>query len=514
MSEENYIIEMIEITKEFPGIIANENVTLKLKKNEIHALLGENGAGKSTLMSVLFGMYKPEKGVIKKDGEVVNIKNPNDANALGIGMVHQHFKLVKNFTVLQNIILGVEETKATVLQMDRARQKVVELSDKYGLKVDPDAIVEDISVGMQQRVEILKMLFRENEILILDEPTAVLTPQEIEELMKIMRSLVEEGKSILFITHKLNEIKAVADRCTILRKGKYIDTVDVESTSKEELSEKMVGRKVDLAVTKNESSAGDVVLEVNNLSVKDPLSGKQKVNNVSFDVKAGEIVSIAGIDGNGQYELIYALTGMGPMSGGNIKLKGEDVTNYSIRKKNNIGIGHIPADRQKDGLILEYLLEQNLILKRYFQTEYEKMGFIKFDKITEYSDRLVESYDIRSAKGSKTIVGSMSGGNQQKAIIAREIEENAHILMSVQPTRGLDVGAIEYIHKQLIKQRNEGKAVLLVSFELDEVFNLSDRILVMYEGQIVAELDPKNTEIQELGLYMAGAKRDERRVGA
>ncbi len=514
MSEENYIIEMIDITKEFPGIIANENVTLKLKKNEIHALLGENGAGKSTLMSVLFGMYKPEKGVIKKDGKIVNIKNPNDANDLGIGMVHQHFKLVKNFTVLQNIILGVEETKSAILQMDNARKKIMELSDKYGLQIDPDALVEDISVGMQQRVEILKMLFRDNEILILDEPTAVLTPQEIEELMKIMRSLVDEGKSILFITHKLNEIKAVADRCTILRKGKYIDTVDVSTSSKEELSEKMVGRKVDLAVTKTESTAGEVVLQVDGVSVKDTLTGKQKVNDVSFDVKAGEIVSIAGIDGNGQFELIYALTGMGPLSAGKVYLKDEDITNLSIRKKNMAGVGHIPADRQKDGLVLQYLLEQNLILKSYHSNEYEKMGFIKFDKITEYADTLIESYDIRSAKGSKTIVESMSGGNQQKAIIAREIEENAQILMAIQPTRGLDVGAIEYIHKQLVKQRNEGKAILLVSFELDEVFNLSDRILVMYEGEIVAELDPNNTAIEELGLYMAGAKRDERRVGA
>jgi ABC-type uncharacterized transport system ATPase subunit len=506
----DYVIEMLNITKEFPGVIANDDITLQLKRGEIHALLGENGAGKSTLMSVLFGLYQPDKGTIKKEGQEVNIGDPNAANALGIGMVHQHFKLVHNFTVLQNIILGVETTKNGFLRMEEARKKVVDLSTRYGLSVDPDALIQDITVGMQQRVEILKMLYRDNEILIFDEPTAVLTPQEIEELMKIMKDLAQEGKSILFITHKLNEIKAVADRCTVLRKGKRVGTIDVASTSKEEMSEMMVGRKVEFAVDKADITPGEPVLEVRGLTVGDKLSGKKSVKDVSFTVRKGEIVCIAGIDGNGQSELVYALTGLQPAEKGQILIHGKDVTNFSIRKRNAEGMSHIPEDRHKHGLVLDYTLEENLVLKCYYTPIFQKNGFLKFQKINEYAGCLIDKYDIRSGQGAKTIVRSMSGGNQQKAIVAREIDLGPEILIAVQPTRGLDVGAIEYIHKQLVAQRDEGKAVLLISLELDEVMNISDRILVIYEGEIVGELDPKTTTLQEMGLYMAGGKRDER----
>jgi len=502
----DYIIEMLHITKQFPGIIANDDVTLQLRRGEIHALLGENGAGKSTLMSVLFGLYQPEKGTIFKNGQPVKIDDPNDANALGIGMVHQHFKLVHNFTVLENIILGVETTKRGFLKMDQARKKVVELSERYNLKVDPDARVSDITVGMQQRVEILKMLYRENEVLIFDEPTAVLTPQEIEELMKIMKELTREGKSILFITHKLNEIKQVADRCTVLRKGRCIGTVDVAGVSKEEMSEMMVGRKVNFIVEKSQAHPGEPALEVKGLTVNSS-HGKKLVNNVSFTVHKGEIVCIAGIDGNGQSELVYALAGMLPADGGTVRLNGKDVTHASIRSRNDMGMSHIPEDRHKDGLILDYSLGENLVLKRYYKPQFQKGGFLKFKEVGRYADKLIERYDIRSGQGAATIARSMSGGNQQKAIIAREVDLNPELLLAVQPTRGLDVGAIEYIHKQLIAQRDAGKAVLLVSLELDEVMNVSDRILVIYEGEIVADLDPKAITIQELGLYMAGSQR-------
>lgn len=503
----DYIIEMLNITKEFPGIIANDNVTLQIKKSEIHALLGENGAGKSTLMSVLFGLYQPEKGIIRKNSKEVKISNPNDANNLGIGMVHQHFKLVHNFTVLQNIVLGVETTKNGFLKMDEAREKVVSLSERYGLKVNPDALISEITVGMQQRVEILKMLYRNNEILIFDEPTAVLTPQEIEELMKIMKELIKEGKSIIFITHKLNEIKEVADRCTVLRKGKYVSTVDVADVSKEEMSEMMVGHKVNFAVEKEEHTPGTPILEVKNLVVKSKETKKDVVNNVSFTVRKGEIVCIAGIDGNGQSELVYALTGLCESDGGSILLNGKDITKESVRSRNNSKMAHIPEDRHKHGLVLDYNMAYNMVLKNYFTAEFQHAGFLNFDKMYEYSDKLIEMYDVRSGQGSNTITRSMSGGNQQKAIIAREIDTNPEILIAVQPTRGLDVGAIEYIHKQLVNQRNQDKAVLLVSLELDEVMNVSDRILVIYEGEIVADLNPKEVTIQELGLYMAGSKR-------
>ena len=508
--ETQYAIEMLNITKRFPGIIANDNITLKLKKGEIHALLGENGAGKSTLMSVLFGLYQPEEGEIHKDGRKVEIRDPNDANALGIGMVHQHFKLVECFSVLDNIILGVEPNKMGFLQKQEARKKVIDLSEKYGLHVDPDAIIEDITVGMQQRTEILKMLYRDNEILIFDEPTAVLTPQEIEELMQIMKNLAAEGKSILFISHKLNEIMEVSDRVTVLRKGKCIGTGETAHTTAEELSAMMVGRNVNFHVEKGPLHTGSEVLSVEHLTVASKVHKNSAVKDVSFKVRAGEIVCIAGIDGNGQTELVYALTGLEPAAGGRITLEGKDITHATIRQRSLMGMSHIPEDRHKHGLVLDYTLEDNMVLQRYFEPEFtDKAGFLRRKNIRAYADRLIEQYDVRSGQGAVTPARSMSGGNQQKAIVAREIDKNPELLVAVQPTRGLDVGAIEYIHKQLVAQRDAGKAVLLVSLELDEVMDVPDRILVMYEGEIVGELDPKTTTQEELGLYMAGAKRDE-----
>lgn len=506
--QNDYVIEMRHITKEFPGIIANDDITLQLRRGEIHALLGENGAGKSTLMSVLFGLYQPEKGEILKDGKVVKINSPNDATALGIGMVHQHFKLVECFSVLDNIILGAEDTILGFTQKQKAKQKVLELSEKYGFNIDLKARIDEITVGMQQRTEILKMLYRDNEILIFDEPTAVLTPQEIDELMQIMHNLAEEGKSILFITHKLNEIMAVADRCTVLRKGKYIGTVNVADTTKEELSTMMVGHAVKFEVDKEPAQPKEAILEVENLCVRDKIHKKAAVKDVSFEVHAGEIVCVAGIDGNGQSELVYALTGLEPIDKGKIVLLGEDITKKSIRYRNVHGMSHIPEDRHKYGLVLDYTLEQNMVLQRYFEPQFQKGGFIKFSEVRKYSDMLVDKFDVRSGQGSVTVARSMSGGNQQKAIVARELDRPHKLLIAVQPTRGLDVGAIEYIHSQIVKDRDEGAGVLLVSLELDEVMNLSDRILVMYEGEIVGELDPKETTVQELGLYMSGAKRN------
>ena len=503
-----YVIEMNHIRKEFPGIVANDDITLQLRKGEIHALLGENGAGKSTLMSVLFGLYQPEAGTIKKDGAEVKINNPNDATALGIGMVHQHFKLIEVFTVLDNIILGAETTsKLGFLKKKEARKKVQALSEKYGLKVNLDAKVEDITVGMQQRVEILKMLYRDNDILIFDEPTAVLTPQEIDELMEIMRGFAKEGKSILFITHKLNEIMAVSDRVTVLRKGKYIGTVDTKDTNKQELSNMMVGRPVQLEIKKEESHPTDVVLKVEGLTVPSKVHKNDAVKDVSLEVRKGEIVCLAGIDGNGQTEFIYGLTGLEKATSGRITLCGRDISNASIRKRSQAGMSHIPEDRHKHGLVLGYTLEQNLVLQKYLEPRFQNHGFIKFDEVRKYAEKLIEDYDVRSGQGPVTVARSMSGGNQQKAIIARELDRDEPLIVAVQPTRGLDVGAIEHIHKQLIAERDKGKAVLLVSLELDEVLGLSDRILVLYEGEIVGELDPKKTDAQELGLYMSGAKR-------
>ncbi len=503
-----YVVEMLNITKEFPGIKANDNVTLQLIKQEIHALLGENGAGKSTLMSVLFGLYQPEEGIIKINGKEVKINDPNDANKYKIGMVHQHFKLVHNYSVVENIMLGVESTKKGLLDYSVAKEKIIELSEKYNLRIDPDSLIEDISVGMQQRVEILKMLYRDAEILIFDEPTAVLTPQEIKELMKIMRNLTKEGKSIILITHKLKEIKQVADRCSVLRKGKYIGTVGVKETTTEKMAEMMVGRPVNFEIDKKKAVPTDVVLEVKDITVEDTLSKKLKVNNVSFSVKKGEIFCVAGIEGNGQTQLVEAITGL-KKSKGTVLLNGEDITHLSIRNRNNMGVSHIPEDRHKHGLVLDYSLEYNLVLQEYFTPKFQKYGFLKHKAIRENADKLISEFDIRSGQGAITDARSMSGGNQQKAIIAREVSRNTDLIIAVQPTRGLDVGAIEFVHKELVDLRDQGKAVLLISLELDEVMNLSDRIIVMYEGELVGEFDPVKTTETELGLYMAGSKRSE-----
>lgn len=505
-SNQDYVIEMLNITKEFPGIKANDNITLRLKRGEIHALLGENGAGKSTLMSVLFGIYQPDEGIIKKNGKEVKIDDPNDATALGIGMVHQHFKLIEVFTVLDNIILGAETTKLGFVQKKEARAKVEALSEKYGLKVDLDAKVEDITVGMQQRVEILKMLYRDNEILIFDEPTAVLTPQEITELMATMKEFAKEGKSILFISHKLNEIMEVSDTVTVLRKGAYVGTVETKNTDKYELSRMMVGRDVSLEVEKSEAQPKETVLEVKGLHVPSQTYKKDAVSNVSFNVRAGEIVCIAGIDGNGQTELVYGLSGLVRPSAGSVKVCGHDITVSSIKDKNEY-LSHIPEDRHKHGLVLDFSLESNMVLERFNDPEFSTKGFINKTAVRDYAGKLIEQYDVRSGQGPVTIARSMSGGNQQKAIIAREIDRNKPLIIAVQPTRGLDVGAIETTHAKLVQQRDEGKAILLVSLELEEVMSLSDRILVMYEGEIVGQLNPKETTVTELGLYMSGAKR-------
>ena len=507
---ENYAIEMLNITKTFSGKAANENITLQLRKGEIHALLGENGAGKSTLMSILFGLYQADSGVIKKEGKVISIRGPKDANFYKIGMVHQHFKLVEVFTVFENIILGSETTKFGFIQKKEAKEKIKQLSEEYGLSVDLDAVIENTTVGMQQRVEILKMLYRDNDILIFDEPTAVLTPQEIEELLKIMKNLTERGKSIIFITHKINEILAVADRCTVLRKGQYIGTVNVKETTKSELSEMMVGRKVEFVVEKKPCELKETVLEVKNLTVGSAKKGKNSVNDVSFTVRGGEIVCLAGIDGNGQVELAHCITGLEKAKAGSVLFNGADVTFANVKRRNALGLAHIPEDRHKYGLVLDFSLENNLVLKKIEEERFQKFGFIKADEVRAYANDLIDDFDIRSPLGATNMTRTMSGGNQQKAIIAREIDLDPKLLVAVQPTRGLDVGAIEYIHKQIVRQRDLGKAVLLVSLELDEVMNLSDRILVMYEGEIVGELDPKTTTVNELGLYMAGAKRNEK----
>lgn len=516
MSE--YVIEMLNICKSFGSLKANDDITIQLKKGEIHALLGENGAGKSTLMSILFGLNQMDSGVIKKNGKVVNIKSPNDAIKLRIGMVHQHFKLVDIFTVLDNIILGAEPCGTLgFIKRKEAREKIFEVSKRYGLLVDLDKKIEDISVGMQQRVEILKMLYRENDILIFDEPTAVLTPQEIEELLKIMKNLANDGKSILFITHKLNEIKEVADRVSILRKGKYMGTYNVSEKTVEELSELMVGRKVSLTVDKKDIVPTEAVLEVKDLTMFskghsinkiNKYDTKNLVNEVSFSVRGGEIVCITGIDGNGQSDLVYGITGLEKINSGRVLFKGVDITDLSIRKKSIMGMSHIPEDRQKHGLVLGYTMENNLILQRYFEPQFTKMGFLRKKEIREYANKLIDAYDIRSGEGAVNMVSQMSGGNQQKVIIAREIDKDPDILIAVQPTRGLDVGAIEFIHKKIVSLRDAGKAVLVISLELEEVMSIADRILVMHNGEIVGELNPKETTVQEIGLYMSGAKRN------
>ena len=503
--DNEYIIEMVNITKRFPGIIANDGINLRLKKGEIHALLGENGAGKSTLMSILFGLYQPDEGVIKKNGEEVIINNPNDATKLKIGMVHQHFKLVGVFSSLDNIILGQEPNRFGFIDRKQAIDKIKNLSTKYGLNIDLNKRVDNISVGMQQRVEILKMLYRDNDVLIFDEPTSVLTPQEIEDLMNIMKNLVKEGKSIIFITHKLNEIMSVCDRVTVLRKGKYVGTVNTKDITKEYLSEMMVGRKVNLEIEKKKTEKLRSILKVENINIT--INRKEVVKNISLEVKSGEILGIAGIDDNGQMELAKGIYGLDKIKSGKIFLNNKDITNDSIRKRSIDGISLIPEDRHKHGLVLDYSLENNMILQRYWDNRFSKYGLLLNKNIRSYTEELIMQYDIRSNQGPITKARSMSGGNQQKAVIAREIDRNPDLLIAVQPTRGLDVGAIEYIHRKIVEQRDKGKAVLLISLELDEIMNLSDRILVIYEGEIVGEFNPKTVSRNELGLYMSGAKR-------
>lgn len=506
MSE--YIIEMKNITKRFPGIVANDNVTIQIKKGEIYALLGENGAGKSTLMSMLFGMYEPDEGEIYVRGKKETISSPTYATKLNIGMVHQHFKLVSNYTIAENIIMGVEPMKKFMglfpyVDIKTSNQKIAELSKQYGLEVDPTKKIQDINVSTQQRVEILKMLYREAEILIFDEPTAVLTPQEIEFLLDIIKGLKEAGKTIILITHKLEEIKKVADRCAILNRGKLIDVLDVATTSTKEMANKMVGREVSFEREKAEAKYGDVVLSVKDLTVKDS-NGFEVVKKASFDVRGGEIVAIAGVSGNGQVEIADAITGILPAAGGKITLNGKDITNSTIRQRNNDGIAYIPEDRQTYGLVLDFTLSSNLALKNYNQEPFAKKGIINHKKIDEFGESLIGKYDIRSGQGIKTVVRSMSGGNQQKAIIAREVEQNAELIIFVQPTRGLDIGAIENIHNQIIAERDKGKAILLISLELDEVMGLADTIAVIYNGQILKVADAKTLSVEEVGQFMMG----------
>lgn len=503
MSE--FAIELKNICKSFGNIRANDNINLQLKKGEIHAILGENGAGKSTLMSILFGLYNPDSGSIYRDGVEVNVKNPNVAKALGIGMVHQHFKLVGNFTIAENIILGDEVLKNGFLDVAAARKKVVELSSKYNLDIDPDALVDNITVGMQQRVEILKMLYRDAEILIFDEPTAVLTPQEIRELILIFKNLIAEGKSIILITHKLAEIKEVANRFSVLRRGKYIGTYDVADKDEQQMAELMVGRVVDFTVHKEEAKPKEVVLKLDNVVVNNH-NNFPVVKGVSFEVKKGEILGLVGIEGNGQTDLVYAISGMKPVHSGSISFNNQDITHWPVKKRILNGISHIPEDRHHHGLVLDFSLEDNFVLHTYNSKEFSKNGFLNKKAISANATKNEAEFDVRSASGIKSITRGMSGGNQQKAIIAREINMNPDLLLAVQPTRGLDIGAIEYIHKRLIQERDNDKAVLLVSLEIDEILAVSDRILVIFDGQITGELDPKNTDENELGLLMASKK--------
>ncbi|RAK23433.1 nucleoside ABC transporter ATP-binding protein [Anoxybacillus vitaminiphilus] len=507
-----YVIEMLNIRKVFGNFVANDNITLQLKKGEIHALLGENGAGKSTLMNVLFGLYQPDGGEIRVKGQTVKISNPNVANDLGIGMVHQHFMLVDTFTVTENIILGSEPTKGGKIDIKRAEREVRELSERYGLAVDPTAKIADISVGMQQRVEILKTLYRGADILIFDEPTAVLTPQEIQELIQIMKALVREGKSIILITHKLKEIMEVCDRVTVIRRGKGIGTLNVADTNPNELAALMVGREVHFKTDKKPAQPGKEVLDIKDLVVKDA-RGVTVVDHLNLTVRAGEIVGIAGVDGNGQSELIEAITGLIKAESGSIKLNGKEILNLPPRKITEAGVGHIPQDRHKHGLVLDFPIGENMVLQTYYKEPYSKNGILNFKNIYDKARQLIKEFDVRTPD-EYTKARALSGGNQQKAIIGREVDRNPDLLIAAQPTRGLDVGAIEFIHKRLIEQRDQGKAVLLVSFELDEIMNVSDRIAVIYEGKIVAIVDPKETTEQELGLLMAGSKRKEAGVSS
>ncbi|MFF2908839.1 ABC transporter ATP-binding protein [Paenibacillus sp. NPDC057934] len=503
MSAAAPVVELKQITKRFPGIVANDSISLTLKKGEIHALLGENGAGKSTLMNIVFGLYQPDEGSIEIDGKPVMIDSPNKAIELGIGMVHQHFKLVDPFTVTENIVLGMEPKKGLKIDYKSAAEQVRKLSEQYGLQVNPNAKIHDISVGMQQRVEIMKTLYRGADILIFDEPTAVLTPQEITELMAIMKRLVAEGKSIILITHKLKEIMQISDRVTIIRRGKVIDTVKTSETNPNDLAEKMVGRGVTFKVDKKPPEIGKAVLKLGNVNSKNK-DGVSILNGLSFEVKAGEILGIAGVDGNGQSELIQAITGLRKIDSGSITMEGQEIANLSPRKVTEKNVSHIPEDRHKHGLVLDFSMSENMVLETYYQKPYNQNGFLNYDIINKHAGELIQQFDVRTPS-LETKARSLSGGNQQKAIIAREIDKNPTLLIAAQPTRGLDVGAIEFVQKQLIAQRDQGKAVLLISFELDEIMNVSDRIAVIYEGQIVGEVYPQDTNDQELGLMMAGS---------
>lgn len=503
----DYVIEMLGIRKEFSGFVANDNITLQLKQGEIHALLGENGAGKSTLMNVLFGLYEPDGGEIRVRGEKKIINNPNVANDLGIGMVHQHFMLVDKFTVAENIMLGKEPTKLGIIERKKAIKEISEISERYGLRVDPNAVVRDISIGMQQRVEILKTLYRGADILIFDEPTAVLTPQEIKELIQIMRTLIKEGKSIILITHKLKEIMDVCDRVTVIRRGKGMGTVDVSETSPQDLANRMVGREVVFKTEKKPATPGEDVLEIKDLVVKES-RGVESVRGLNLSVRAGEIVGIAGVDGNGQSELLAAISGLTKVASGSIKLNNKSIENKKPRKITEAGLGHIPEDRHKHGLVLEMSIGENIALQTYYKKPISNHGFINHRSMYDFARKLIEEYDVRTSS-EYVPAKSLSGGNQQKAIIAREVSRDPDFLIAAQPTRGLDVGAIEFIHRRLIEQRDKGKAVLLMSFELEEIMNVSDRIAVIYEGKIVAIVKPEETTEQELGLLMAGSKTAE-----
>ncbi len=511
MSE--YIIEMKNITKKFPGIVANDNVTVRIKKGEIYAILGENGAGKSTLMSMLFGMYEPDEGEIYVRGKKETITSPNYATQLNIGMVHQHFKLVSNYTIAENIIMGIEPQKKFLglfpyVDIKSSNRKIAELSKRYGLEVDPTKRIEEVNVSIQQRVEILKMLYREAEILIFDEPTAILTPQEIDFLLEIIKGLKEAGKTIILITHKLEEIKKVADRCAILCRGKLVDVLDVATTSTKEMANKMVGREVSFETDKPPANYRDEILTVQNLTVKDE-NKFEIVKNVSFSIRGGEIFAIAGVSGNGQVEIADAIAGLLPVADGKIILNGKNITFDSIRERIQEGISYIPEDRQTYGLVLDFTLSENLVLKNYYKEPFARKGIINHDKIDEFGQELIDNYDIRSGQGTETVVRSMSGGNQQKAIIAREVEQDSCLTIFVQPTRGLDIGAIENIHRLIVEEREKGKAILLISLELDEIMNLADTIGVIYNGELLRVADARELSVKEVGEFMMGVKKNE-----
>jgi simple sugar transport system ATP-binding protein len=503
-------LQLQGITKRFPGVLANDSVDLTVRSGEILGLLGENGAGKTTLMNILYGLYTADEGEILIDGEPQHFGGPADAIGAGIGMVHQHFMLVPVFTVTENVVLGVEPTIGSgplgtlgIMNLSEARREVREISAKYGLEVDPDAYIEDIPVGIQQRVEIVKVLFREAEFLIFDEPTAVLTPQEVQEFFGILRSLRDAGKAIVFITHKLKEILEIADRTVVLRRGRSVGEVATEGADESTLAELMVGRPVDLVVSKGAAQPGETVLRVENLVVLDERE-HPTVNGVSFEVRSGEIVGIAGVQGNGQTELVEALTGLRPPIDGAIAVSGNDITGDGPRQIYNQSVAHVPEDRQRSGLILAFTVAENLVLNSYHAPPFSRRGVMAWDEVREKAGELVEQFDVRTPS-IEVPLSNLSGGNQQKVIVAREFSREVALAISSQPTRGLDVGSIEYIHEQIVRQRDAGAAMLIVSTELDEVMALSDRILVMYRGEIVAELDPTETTTAEIGLYMAGA---------